>query len=421
MTMRRLAVTLAVALCAAGSARAADPADADALSLADQAPVVPQRAHDWQLSAEAARVHSVLRGAASPVEAARLSFDLRYDGTPAAGLRAVLSDRLDLTHSNTSPRESNVNTLREAYLSWQKSADEIVDVGRVNLRYGAGSGYNPTDFFKAGALRSIVSPAPASLRENRLGTVVLQGQKLWSATSLTAAYSPRLGSTPSTDTFSLDFGATNPRHRWLIAASHKFSDAFNPQLLLYGGAGMSPQAGLNLSGLVNDATIAYLEVSAGKGRALVAQALAQAEAEHWQRRAALGLTTTTAFNLSLTAEAELNSAAPDRVQWDALRAGAPSNPLRLLGAAQTLQDLPVRQALFFYATWQDLLVKHVDLSAFVRSDLVTHSRTQWLEARYHWDRVDAALQWQLYSGGPGSVYATVPQQRSVQLVLRVFL
>ncbi|HJW12178.1 MAG TPA: hypothetical protein VJ598_10345 [Albitalea sp.] len=409
--MRSFVVMLA--LLAGASAHAAD--DADALTLADQTPTAPQSASDWRVFTEFARVHSPLQ------ESARASFDLLYDGKLAPGLRAVLSDRLDVTHSNASPHETKVNTLREAYVSWQRRDDQIVDLGRINLRYGAASGYNPTDFFKAGALRSIVSPAPASLRENRLGTVVLQGQQLWSTSSLAAIYSPRLASAPSSDAFSPDFGATNPRHRWLLVGSHRFSEAFNPQLLLFGGAGLSPQAGLNVSGLLNNATVAFGEWSVGDGRSLASQALGLPDAEHSQRRAALGFTTTTDFNLSFTAEAEFNSAAPDRAQWNALRAAGPFNTLRLLGAAQALQDLPVREAWFFYVSWQDMGLKHLDLSAFLRSERATLSRSQWLELRYRWSRVDAAVQWQLYSGAAGSVYATVPQQRSIQLLLRVFL
>jgi hypothetical protein len=56
----------------------------------------------------------------------------------------------------------------------------------------------------------------------------------------------------------------------------------------------------------------------------------------------------------------------------------------------------------------------------MRFDLETHSRAQWIEARYHWDRADVALQWQGYSGHAGSVYASIPQQRNVQAVARVF-
>jgi len=61
--MRWPVLTLAAVLLVAASAHAAEASDADALSLADQAPVAPQRAQDWRLFAEVARVHNVLRDA----------------------------------------------------------------------------------------------------------------------------------------------------------------------------------------------------------------------------------------------------------------------------------------------------------------------------------------------------------------------
>lgn len=427
MTVRPISVLASLLLLASAAASAADaapsdkPDDADALSLADEAKPEKRAPRDWKVFGEGSVSRTWQRSGGPAADGLRLSLDLRYDSTVAPGLRAVLSNRLDLSHSSQAPRETNVNTLREAYLSWHASPELIADIGRINLRYGAALGYNPTDFFKAGALRSIVSPDPASLRENRQGTFVIQGQKLWSRSSLTGVFSPRLGSTTSNSTFALDLGATNPRNRWLLAGSHKFSEEFNPQLLAYGGADTPTQVGLNLSGLVNSATVAFLEFSTGKGRSLVAQALGSVETERMQRRAALGLTYTTAFNVSLTAEVEHNSAAPDRQQWNAFSSSAPGNPLRLLGAAQSLQDLPVRQALFFYASWKDVLVRNLDLSAFVRRDSETRSRAQWIEARYRWDSAEVALQWQLYSGGPTSLYGSVPQPRRIDVLLRYFL
>jgi hypothetical protein len=417
-----LGTLCAVLFAAAAPAHAADPAsdapdDLDALSLADKAPAVAQAPTNWRAYVEGAVGRDGWQGAPG-TNSSRAAFDLRYDGTLAPGLRAVLSDRFDHARRGSPRHERNVNSLREAYLSWQRSPDLIVDAGRVNLRHGAAWGFNPTDYFKAGALRAIVSPDPASLRENRLGTVVLQGQKLWSDSSFSAALSPRLDNRPSDATFSLDLGATNAHDRWLLAGSHKFGDRFNPQLLLYGGGGTSTQLGLNLSTLLNDATVAFAEFSTGQDRTLIARALDRAAPEHTQRRAAVGLTYTTSFNLSFTAEADYNSAAPDRAQWDALSA---ADRLRVLDASQTLQDLPVRRAAFFYATWKDLLVKRLDLSAFVRHDAVTHSRAQWIETRYHWDRADLALQWQLNSGRSGSVFGSVPQERAVEVSLRWFL
>ena len=267
----------------------------------------------------------------------------------------------------------------------------------------------------------LASSDPAVLRENRQGTVVLQGQQLWSAGSITATFSPRLGREPNPGTFSLNVGATNPRNRWMLAGSTKFSEKLSAEALLYGGDNTRTQVGLNLSGLISDSTVVFGEFSAGKGRSLVAQALQLNQTQRHQERAAVGLTYTTPFNLSLTAEAQYNSAAPDRSEWKALPGLDPSARLRVLGTQPTLQDLPVRNALFFYANWKDLLMRRLDLSAFVRRDSETHSRAQWIEARYRWDRAEVALQWQLYSGNAGSVYGSVPQRRAVELALRFFL
>ena len=429
--MRQNIVIACLCLLASAAANAADapppknpndpPGDADALSLADEAKSEKRAQRDWQAFGEAAISRTAQRNGQPTLDGRRLSLDLRWDGTLTPGLRAVLSDRLDLSHSSEAPRETNVNTLREAYLSWHASPDLIADIGRINLRYGAALGYNPTDFFKTGALRSIVSPDPNSLRENRQGSFVLQGQKLWSGGSLSAALSPEIGHAPSDATLSLDANATNPRDRWLLAASHKFSENFNPQLVLHGGAGMATQIGLNLSGLLGSSTTAFLELSSGKGKSLVAQAQGLPEAERVQRRATIGATYTTPFNLSLTAEAEHNSAAPNRAQWNAFIAAAPGNAQRLLGLSELQQDLPVRQALFLYAAWRDMGIRNLDFSAFIRRDGATRSRAQWLETRYRWGSAEVALQWQAFSGDPSSLYGAVPQPRRVELLLRYFL
>jgi opacity protein-like surface antigen len=424
MTMRQTAIAISLAVVASASVHAADPAtDADALSLADQTKTEKAAQQSWRLFGEGALGRAWFRNPSSSHDEGRLSVDFRFDGTLAPTLRAVLSDRLDLVHRGGSvlPSEDNVNTLREAYLSWHVTPDAIADAGRINLRYGAAFGYNPTDFFKANALRTIVSIDPVSLRENRQGTVVLRGQKLWGDSSVTATFSPRLDNKPSDSTFSLDTGATNPHNRWLLAASHRFAPEFNPQLIVYGGASTPTQVGLNLSALVNRATVAFVETSAGRGADLVDQALDPTTGEHKQLRAAAGVTYTTDFNLSLTAEYEYNSAAPTQRQWDAFVAGAPDNALKLLSTAQSLQDLPVRQAVFLSGLWQDVGIRSLDLSAFVRWDAETRSREQWLETRYRWTRSEVALRWQQYSGAFMSVFGSVPQSRRVDFLVRVFL
>jgi hypothetical protein len=421
--MRFTTCSLCLALCWTAQAQATDPPaelpdELDALSLADKAPTeMTQSAQNWSIFVEGAVGRNELRDSVPRVNAQRLSIDLRFDAMIAPGLRAVLSDRVDLAHSNGVPPAENVNTLREAYLSWAPSDHQVVDLGRVNVRNGAAMGFNPTDWFKENALRSVVTPDPAVLRENRQGTVVLQGQQLWGGGALTGTFSPELARAPDPDAFALDAGATNPSNRWLLAGSYKFSDAVNPQVLIYGGADTPTQLGLNVSGLAGDAVVVFGEFSAGNGRSLVAQALGLAETESQQQRAAAGLTYTTGFNLSFTAEAQYNSAAPDRSQWNALD---PVARLGVLTTADALQDLPVRRAWFFHATWKDLLLRRLELSAFFRLDRETDSRDQWLEARYHWDHADLSLQWQGFSGDPASVFGSIPRRRAVEVALRYY-
>jgi hypothetical protein len=290
----------------------------------------------------------------------------------------------------------------------------------VNLRYGVASGYNPTDFFRAGAVRSIVSVNPASLRENRLGSVMLRGQTLWGDGSLTALYSPKLANRPSDSPFSADLGATNNQNRWAIALSQRLAPDVNPQWLLYGEEHRSPRVGLNLTTLLNDATVAFLEWSGARGPSQHAQALALADDSRFRSRAATGLTYTAPSKLSVTLEYEYNGAALDENNWNALRQGPPSAYRQYRGFVQTQQELPTRQNVFFYALWQDAFIVHLDFSAMQRVDVADRSRLSWLETRYHWEHVDLALQWQLNSGSAGSNFGASPQRQVWQALVTYF-
>ena len=414
--MRALALSLLVA---ATPVLAIDE-DAAALSLADRTTAVPESSKDWRVFTEAAVRQSTRQGAGAPQHGERLSFDVRYDGSFAAGWRAVFADRLDMNRLGNVAANSHVNTLKEAYLSWQATPDQVADLGRVNARYGVAMGYNPTDFFRAGALRSIVSLDPASLRENRLGSVMLRGQKLWDGGSVTALYSPKLADRSNTSAYSVDLGATNQRNRWLAAFSQKLSEQISPQFLLSGGTGQSAQLGLNLSLLLNNATVAFAEWSGGRTPSLLAQALARPDDSAFRSRLSTGFTYTTESNVSLTLEYEYNGTGLDRDGWNALRRGSPASYGLYRGFAANLQEPVTRENLFFYAAWTDAMMRHLDLTAMVRYDVADRSRLQWLEARYHWTRVDLALQAQLNDGRPSSDFGALPERRIVQAVLRYF-
>jgi hypothetical protein len=411
---RRFLISLALA----GAAQSVWADDVDALMLADSAPETVATRRDWQAYAEVAFGESIARvgGAVSPNQ--RLSFDLQLDKSLAPGWRAVLADRWDVTWPAQGRDSSGINTLKEAYLSWQVQDERLLDLGRINARYGVATGYNPTDFLRSGALRSLVSVDPGSLKKNRMGSVMLRGQTLWSGGSFTALYSPKLEDQPSSSAFSADLGATNKQQRWLLALSQQWTDKLNPQWLLVGGAGQSAQLDLNLSTLVGDAAVVFLEWSGGRSRSLWAQALNTSQAEAFHNRLATGVNYTTANKLTLTLEYDYNGAALQDDAWNSLARGPMLAYQRYRQWTRDNQDMPSQQAVFGYAAWQDALLNHLDLNAMLRVNLADQSRLSWLEARYHFQRADLALQWQVNSGKPGSEYGADPQQRAWQMLWR---
>jgi len=416
---------IAVALLVAAAPVLADDSDTAALEAADQTASAPKKPSDWHAFLEPALGLAKMRIGDSPQDIERLSGDVRYESGFAPRWRAVFADRLDLVNEDPLLDQRSANTLKEAYVSWQPQSSLIFDLGRVNLRNGVAYGYNPTDYFRVNAIRSVVSIDPASLRENRLGSVMLNGQALWTGGSVSALYSPKLASfvladSPSNSTFSPMLGATNHVNRWLITASQRVSDRFSPQCMLYGEEQASPQLGCNLTALLSDASVAYLEWSGGRSPSLLSQALSGTDDTAYRNRLATGLTYTTPKKLSLTFEYEYNGAGLDSESWNALIHGPPG-ALALFGEfVLEAQEPPTKQALFFYAHWQDALVLHLDLSAMQRYDVATNSGQTWLEARYHWDRVELALQWQLNSGTSGSVYGSLPAQQIWQALVRYY-
>lgn len=414
------ALCTALLLCACRAA-VADDADLDALALADEAPSAAPlaRARAWRAFAEATGATIQPRGHGPTRRDGRLSLDLRLEYGDSGPWRVVAASRIDLHSRPAAFGDHAVHTLKEAYLSHAVAQGTVLDLGRVNDRQGVALGYNPTDLFRDGAVRSAVSMDPASLRENRQGSAMLRAQHLWDGGALTLALSPRLaGRGAARGGWNLDWGATNHRHRALLAYTQRWSEMLSPQWLLLARQGQPVQGGLNLSTLVGDATVVYLEWAGGPSPTLLDQALERAAPTPWRNRLALGATYTTASRLSFTAEAHYNGAAPERAAWQALRTGPPLLYARYRLWTLRAQEPPTRHALFFHAAWKDAFVQRLDLSALMYLDRIYASRRFWIEARYRADGFDLALQWQRSRGAPLSQFGAWPESGRWELALR---
>lgn len=396
-------------------ALAAD-AEADALSLQSDTSPPAEAARDTKFFVEGAIGNASQRYLPDSRNTGRASLDFSHSARLGPGLRAVMSDRVDHIYPRDGGADKTVNSLREAYLSWQPDGDNtVLEFGRINLRYGPGYGYNPTDFFRDASLRVLTTADPLALRQNRLGSVMLRAQRLWSDGSLSYAYSPKLADRPNPDGWSLDLGSTNNRGRSLIALGTQFSQRVSSQVLLYKESGLSPTLGANLTALMSDAAVAHLEWSRGREPDLLSRALALPANKATRNRFVGGVTYTTLGKLSVTAEYQYNGFAMGQPAWAALGT-APATQVAYLREALRLLELAPRRAYLIYATQKSLWLKDLDLTAYLRFNPGDNSRLAWLELRHHWPSFDLSFQLQRNMGRASSEFGILPDRRIMQVL-----
>lgn len=404
------AALLAIGLMATPVARGND---LDALAL-ESAPKSPPPATStttsrWYL--EAALGHLTRRYGLADLSSNRLSLDLNFSTRLGEAWKLTLSDRLDQVDPAAADAPHLVNSLREAYASWRDSdGTRAVDFGRINLRNGPAYGFNPTDYFRSGALRSVVSIDPLALRENRLGTVMLRYQSFWQGGAWSVALAPKLDNAASDDGFSPDLGATNDQHRVLASWSGQANDRLSGQLLAYWADRDGAQLGANVTALLSNALVMHAEFSRGKGNADLEGSAGAGVIRH---RLSAGLTYSTPTNLALTVERAYNGFGADATAWNATSVQGRADFLK---QSLSRQDITSRNAWLMYATQKGLVWRNLDLTALLRINADDHSRLAWAELRYHWPSFDAALQWSVSSGAAGSEYALPAQRSSLQLL-----
>lgn len=391
--------------------------DVDALNL-QSAPTPPAgKEADLRLAIEAGVGRIDERSTAETQDGRRVSIDLRYSTALSDSWRASFSDRLDDTHPAPLGQHTMVNSLREAYVAWQAPGGSTTfDLGRINVRHGPAYGYNPTDYFRTGALRTVTTADPVTLREIRMGTVMLRGAYLWDQGGMSVALAPKLDSGPDARPGAVDLGATNSADRMLLTVNGSMNDRVSGQGLFLIERGASPQLGASLTALASDALVAHAEWSSGRSISLLSQVLGTPAPSARFQRAAAGMTYTFPSALAVTLEAEYNGAGLGRADWDAVLNEGPVGYQRYIALTQPSLELGSRRAWLLYASQKGLGLKQLDLTGFVRTNAVDHSRMVWMELRYHWPRFDAALQWQRSSGDARSEFGVMPYRQVLQLV-----
>jgi len=373
----------------------------------------------WHLTVEGS-VGLIRSRDTSSTIAARGALDFSLDQRVTPEVQVVFRDRIDDFSQANASGHHTINTWKEGYVAWQPLPQASVEIGRVNVRQGVATGYNPTDWFRKGAVRAVPSVAPDSLRQNRQGSMVVRGQWLWDGATAFALFSPDLGDSPSQEPFSPDLAATNRSNRFLTGVSAPLTERLQGQLLLQGDDDQSPQAGLNLSLLVTDAVTTHVEWAGGRSRSQLNEAFGLAPDTAFRQRLSVGGTWTFDKKVSATLEYQYNSAAPNASQWQRFWELPPQAHIRYNQYLADVQDLATRSGAFLFVSWRDALVPRLDLGAMVRLDLVDYSSMHWLELRYRLPRWDIALQWQRNVGPLASTYGSLSQQQSLMLLAALY-
>lgn len=430
MSSRSLALIALLLVSWAGLANADQDGDIDLIPVAAPAPatttaVASQAASSSQrvYLENAVTVVSDSSGLAVPLPPLgylwqeRLLLDVRSEHQIGEDVRVFLSDRLNVRDEDDLPfpdHENLIADFREAYVSWHPSDQTYADIGRINLKSGIALGYNPTDFFKTRSVTEPLSQDPTALREDRLGTLMLRGQRIWDHGSLTLAYAPGLHRSSSIYTntdlpsFNPMLDRTNADDRFLVKGSFDFGDDSNPEVLLYREAGQT-KLGTNLSMGVGQSAVAYLEWSGTERTNLITEAIDYGRStgslpvtgpsvlpttsnKTFKSEFALGASYTTSGNITFNLEYLVNQAGFSRADWDDwFSVGTHVNPQSpALGQlwyireyARDQQQQNTRRAYFARADWVDAFDLKLELTAFALVDAYDGSGLAQLSASYY--------------------------------------
>jgi len=382
----------------------------------------------------------------------RLFLDFRRVWRLGDRLNLNLSDRLNIRAENdiSAPNHENViNDLREAFVSWQPHDGIYLDLGQINLRSGAALGFNPTDFFKSRTVVEPLSADPSVLREDRLGTLMLEAQYIGHGRALTVAVAPALVRPSAIYTgtnlpsFNPSIDRTNDHDRILIKGTFTAGTDFSPELLYY-REGSQNKFGVNLTHGFGHKVIAYAEWAAGEDTNLIDESLrygretgtllANASSVlpddtrvHLQNNFSAGASYTTSKKVTFNLEYHLHQAGfsqQDWRNWFNIGRGQPATSpmdreLWYIRAYALDQQVPfARQSAFLRADWVDAFIPNLEITGFINTDVYDGSSLIQTSAEYYVSRSwTIGAQVNANAGSMHTDFGSLPQSVSVLVKL----
>lgn len=343
-----------------------------------------------------------------------------------------------------SPEDLRID-IKEAYVSWQKSPTLFFDVGRINVKNGIATGFNPTDYFKVGTVLDRKTEDVSQLRDARLGALLIQGQRLWEGGAATLVVSPKVNYKANSwrsdkHITGLNLHKSNDRSRALLKLTHEVSDGFSPELIFYNESG-DHNLGLNLSKVLNKKMFVYLEWNIGNRRKLIDEAFLNArktnqllpvikkkfgsdKGKQYLQQAAIGASYTSSSNITTKLEYHYNEAGlskSEAKEWFdlGLNTNTPAVAGQLLSVrslAQARGESLGKNRLFLYSTWKDAGIADLDLTGLIITDLNDRSHLVQMKLAYSPRKnSELSLQFATFNGNKDSTYGSLDKKNTLSL------
>lgn len=273
---------------------------------------------------------------------------------------------------------------RELALSWVVQPSFVVEAGRVNIRAGVASGFNPTDRFRIDSLVVDDSLDVTDRREDRLGVLVADAAYQLEDGLLQLGFRPAIKAGDDTiwadaDVIGLSLDRTNPDN--LLFA--KFSPETSGNLFLTGSLYLERResgVGLEASAAASDSVVVYSEAFIQRRRNLSSAGSSAGvddanlddvgfdDGRSIQTQTATGVSWSLPSwlvgqeNITLALEHHYNQAGLSGDGLDALDGTPPGFAGPIFAEAARLQEPLARHSFFTRFSWTDM-VDDVDLSA----------------------------------------------------------
>ena len=349
----------------------------------------------------------------------------------------------DAEGSNFTFKDNLRFDVQELAFTWAATDNLTFQLGRVNIRNGVASGFNPTDWFKADSRIDSDSLDPSDLRKERLGVLAFTATSTFGSTLAQFGYRPKItagsGSVLTNhDVVGLGLDRTNPTDAYFLKLTPDLGGNLSGTINMLLDDGKFG-AGFEVSGTIGDNLILYGEIFTQDSLSLADNAL-QGGAGSPGFRAALGVDTNTSWltqasvgatwslpqsivgsqDISLSLEYHYNGAGLNNAQINTL-SGAVGADLAATGSlrnfASVAQEPLARNQMFSRFAWNDFW-KDADIFAlgfYVPSDdsgLVQISADFPLN-----DNLTLDIRGISTFGDTTSVYGAIPTRRSVQMGL----